>query len=79
MGSRNDYEAIYKSFIPLIIAAFVAWIGYETGKYMQKDTYNPRDAINNVDTFFYNDTAYKVRIYIDSVYEINEYNEPVKK
>lgn len=38
------------------------------------NSYNPRKVVNNTDTLYYGDTAYVVRIYIDSVYEVDEEN-----
>lgn len=64
----------------LLGAVILGFIGFYYGGYMEKNSYNPRKAVinNNRDTFYFQDTAYIVKISIDSIYEIDEDNEPVK-
>jgi len=66
---RNDVAetTIKQSFTNLIIGCILLWFGYEFGKSTNTRSYNPRNAIKNIDTIYYKDSIYKVRIYIDGV------------
>lgn len=57
-------------FAKIIIVFIIAWIGYEYGKTDNSRLYNPRNAVNGVDTIYYIDSLYKVKIQIDTAIEL---------
>ena len=73
---------IIDDLLPLLIGIVIAAVFFFIGRYSMKDSYNPRKAVrnNNIDTIYFIDTAYVVRIYIDSVFEVDEEdgNRPIQ-
>ena len=65
---------IIDDLLPLLIGIVIAAVFFFLGRYSMDNSYNPRKVVNNTDTLYYGDTAYVVRIYIDSVYEVDEEN-----
>ena len=74
MGQKEDNKMIIAAFRPILIWVFGAVVGFYYGRYSMENSYNPRKAVrnNNIDTIYFIDTAYVVRIYIDSVFEVDK-------
>jgi len=73
---KNEFkEGWFKEWLPkLIVALLTGCIGCQFGKTDNSRLYNPRKAINVVDTIYYIDSMYKVKTIIDTVIELqNDY------
>lgn len=51
---------------------FFGWLCYELGKTDNSRLYNPREAVNGIDTIYYVDSMFKVKIQIDTAIELTE-------
>ena len=57
-----------------MVALLTGWIRCQFGKTDNSRLYNPRKAINVIDTIYYIDSMYKVKTIIDTVIELqNDY------
>lgn len=79
------YKPVERRYItddltPLLVWIIIAVVFFCLGRYSMENSYNPRKVINNTDTLYYGDTAYAVRIYIDSALEFDkEYYPPDRR
>ena len=71
----RDKEKEMVFFAPLAIGAAAAFIFFFMGRNSVAE-YDPRDTFNNTDTIYYEDSVYAIRVYIDSVYSIEEEYKP---
>ena len=56
----------------LLIAVIIFWVGCQFGKTDSSRLYNPRKAKNGIDTIYYVDSMFKVKIQIDTAIELDE-------
>ena len=57
-----------------MVALLTGWIRCQFGKTDNSRLYNPRKAINVIDTIYYIDSMYKIKTIIDTVIELqNDY------
>ena len=68
-------EEWFKEWLTTLgLALLIGWIRCQFGKTDNSRLYKPRKAINVVDTIYYIDSMYKVKIIIDTVIELqNDY------
>lgn len=70
VGKKSSTE--YTS--PLLMWIIIALVFFFIGRF-SSDPYNPRTAINNRDTIYNNDSGFAIRVYIDSVFEVEGFYE----
>ena len=66
-------KTIAESFVPLLIGIIIAVAAFYLGRQSMDNSFNPR--MFNDTIIYYKDTGYKVRLYIDTVFEIDEDNK----
>ncbi len=76
MQKESNDQNINRLVTPILIGCILLWTGYEWGKSNGSNTYNPRNAINGIDTIYHNDSIYKVQINIDQVLPVEKLNDP---
>lgn len=70
MVNETDKNWFNEWMAKLIIVVIVFWAGCQFGKIDNSRMYNPRKAKNGVDTIYYIDSMFKVKIQIDTAIEL---------
>ena len=71
MANNINNELVQWAAKALAILVF-GWVCYELGKTDNSRLYNPRKAVNGIDTIYYVDSMFKVKIQIDTAIELTE-------
>ena len=69
----NKLSSETNSVLSLIVIMLL--FGFMIGRETNQHYYNPRGAVNNIDSIYTEDSVYKVTITIDSVYEVERDQE----
>lgn len=72
MKDESKQGGFSESVAKLLIAVLIFWVGYHLGETDNSRMYNPRKAKNGIDTIYYIDSMFKVKIQIDTAIEFRD-------
>lgn len=72
MGERTDKNEFSELVAKFLILIIIFWAGCQVGKTDNSRLYNPRKAKDGIDTIYYIDSMFKVKIQIDTAIVVKD-------